>query len=169
MLDVGTGNGAFAFKLCKKRFNADLKGIDYSEASIKLATAIRDYLAGESESDSELQQSYREIQLEFQNAFDLVDEGLYDVIHDKGTFDVVYMHPELSNAEYAKAMRFRMNPTNSDAVFVITSCNLTGDELDEIFVGPSLFKKLTEIKGYRSFTYGGVTGQVVSTNVYQIS
>ena len=74
---------------------------------------------------------------------------MYDVIHDKGTFDVVYMHPDLSNADYAKAMRFRMNQANPDAVFVITSCNLTGEELDGIFVGPGLFKKLTEIKGYR--------------------
>ena len=40
VLDVGTGNGALLFKLCKKKFNADLKGIDYSEASIKLATSI---------------------------------------------------------------------------------------------------------------------------------
>ena len=28
---------------------------------------------------------------------DLVEEKKYDVIHDKGTFDVIYMHPELDN------------------------------------------------------------------------
>ena len=75
------------------------------------------------------------------------------------------MHPELSNADYAKAMRYRLAKKDS-AIFIITSCNLTSSELDAIFVGPGLFKKLTEIKGYRQFTYGGVTGQVVSTNVY---
>ncbi len=74
---------------------------------------------------------------------------MYDVIHDKGTFDVVYMNPDLSNDDYAKAMRFRLNQDNPNAVFVITSCNLTGSELDDIFVGPGLFKKLIEIKGYR--------------------
>ena len=77
------------------------------------------------------------------------------------------MHPELSNSEYAKAIRFRLNSSNPYSVFIITSCNLTSDELDQIFIGPDLFKKVTEIKGYRQFTYGGVTGQVVSTNVYQ--
>ena len=40
VLDVGTGNGAFLFKLSKKGFKATLKGIDYSDASIKLASAI---------------------------------------------------------------------------------------------------------------------------------
>jgi hypothetical protein len=38
--------------------------------------------------------------------------------------------------------------------------------MDKIFVWEQLFKKVDEIKGYKSFTYGGVTGQVVSTNVY---
>ena len=36
VLDVGTGNGAFLFKLAKKGFK-HLKGIDYSENSIKFA------------------------------------------------------------------------------------------------------------------------------------
>ena len=40
--------------------------------------------------------------------------------------------------------------------------------MDSIFAAPGLFNKLCEIKGYRSFTFGGVTGQVVSTNVYHI-
>ena len=41
--------------------------------------------------------------------------------------------------------------------------------MDDIFVGDGLFTKKEEIKGYKNFTYGGVTGQVVSTNVYIIN
>ena len=41
ILDVGTGNGAFLFKLAKRGFNR-LKGIDYSEFSIKLAKTIQE-------------------------------------------------------------------------------------------------------------------------------
>ncbi len=41
MLDVGTGNGAFLFKLAKVGFK-NLKGIDYSEYSIKLAKYIQE-------------------------------------------------------------------------------------------------------------------------------
>lgn len=94
--------------------------------------------------------------------------GKFDIIHDKGTFDVVFMNKDLSNTDYAKAIHHRLSKTNPNAVFILTSCNLTSDEMDEIFAGEGLFRKLTEIKGYRQFTYGGVTGQVVSTNVYQI-
>lgn len=39
VLDVGTGNGAFLFKLAKKGYK-NLKGIDYSDYSIKLSQKI---------------------------------------------------------------------------------------------------------------------------------
>ena len=71
----------------------------------------------DNEEDPQLQIAYKSIKFEFQNAFDLVEDSCYDAIHDKGTFDVVYMHPELSNQDYAKAMRHRLNATNPDAVF----------------------------------------------------
>jgi len=79
----------------------------------------------------------------------MVDEGLFDIIHDKGTFDVVYMNKDLSNSEYARAMHHRLSKKNPDAVFILTSCNLTSGEMDEIFAVEGLFKKLCEIKGYR--------------------
>ena len=75
------------------------------------------------------------------------------------------MNNELSNEEYAKAIRHRLNSANPDAVFILTSCNLTSEEMDSIFVGP--FKRAGSITGYRQFTFGGVTGQVVSTNIYK--
>ena len=106
------------------------------------------------------------VEFEFQNAYDHVDSGVFDVIHDKGTFDVIYMNKDLSNEDYARAIHFRLSRENPNAVFILTSCNLTSTEMDGIFAAPGLFKKLQEIKGYRQFTFGGVTGQVVSTNVY---
>jgi 2-polyprenyl-3-methyl-5-hydroxy-6-metoxy-1,4-benzoquinol methylase len=39
VLDVGTGNGALLFKLAKKGYT-NLKGIDYSEYSIRLVKKI---------------------------------------------------------------------------------------------------------------------------------
>ncbi len=41
VLDLGTGNGAFLFKLAKKGLRK-LKGIDYSDFSIKLAKTIQE-------------------------------------------------------------------------------------------------------------------------------
>ena len=149
LLDVGTGNGALLFKLAKKGFKGQLLGIDYSDFSIKLANRIKqdfDHEAAE------------RITFRFENAFDLIDKGCFDIIHDKGTFDVVYMNKELDNREYAKAMHFRLSKDNPKAIFILTSCNLTSTEMDAIFTGEGLFKKLCEVKGYRSFTFGGVTG-----------
>ena len=103
------------------------------------------------------------MQFEFQNAFDKVEQEQYDVIHDKGTFDVVFMNKDLDNIAYAEAIRHRLKKSG---IFIITSCNCTSAELDVIFEGPGLFMKKEEIKGYKSFTFGGITGQVVSTNVY---
>jgi ABC-type amino acid transport substrate-binding protein len=124
-------------------------GIDYSDFSIKLASRIKQDLDVE---------SAERITFRFENAFDLIDEGRFDIIHDKGTFDVVYMNKELENHEYAKAIHFRLSKNNPQAVFILTSCNLTSSEMDTIFAAEGLFKKLCEIKGYRSFTFGGVTG-----------
>ena len=49
------------------------------------------------------------------------------------------MNKELDNRAYARAMRHRLNTNNANAVFILTSCNLTTDEMDDIFVGPDLF------------------------------
>ena len=82
----------------------------------------------------------------------MIEEGAFDVIHDKGTFDVVFMNEELDNKAYAKAIRFRLKPS-SESIFIITSCNCTSNELDEIFLkdaeGKVLFEKVEEIKGYK--------------------
>ena len=118
-------------------------GIDYSEGSIALCKRVQEYKVEQGVANCE------GIEFRFENAFDLLDEGKFDVIHDKGTFDVVLMNHDLSNEEYAKAMYHRLSKTNEKAVFVLTSCNLTSKEMDAIFTGEGLFKKLQEIKGYR--------------------
>ena len=98
-----------------------------------------------------------------------MDENVYDVIHDKGTFDVVFMNEELDNKGYARAINHRLK--KETGIFILTSCNCTSSELDEIFMkdsdGRILFEKIEEIKGYKQFKYGGVVGQVVSTNAYK--
>ena len=56
------------------------------------------------------------------------EEAMYDIIHDKGTFDVVYMNKNLPNQAYVEAIRHRINASNSNAVFILTSGNLTSQE-----------------------------------------
>lgn len=77
------------------------------------------------------------------------------------------MNQELSNEDYARAIHHRISSVNPNAIFIITSCNCTSMELDQIFCEQGLFERKFEIRGYRQFTFGGVTGQNVSTNVYR--
>ena len=144
VLDVGTGNGAFLFKLAKKGFRR-LKGIDYSDYSIKLAKTIQEVANAENDG------AFSKIEFLFQDAFALIDENAYDVIHDKGTFDVVFMNEELDNKAYARAINHRLK--KETGIFIITSCNCTSSELDEIFLrdsdGRQLFTLVEEIKGYK--------------------
>ena len=60
------------------------------------------------EGEEELSALYKEIKFVQQDIFNLVDENVYELVHDKGTFDVVVMNEELSNEEYVKAVAFRM-------------------------------------------------------------
>ncbi len=89
-----------------------------------------------------------------------MDENAYDVIHDKGTFDVVFMNEDLDNKAYARAINHRLKKEHG--IFIITSCNCTSSELDEIFLkdsdGRQLFSLIEEIKGYKQFKFGGVVG-----------
>ena len=76
-----------------------------------------------------------------QDAFEHMEEGMYDLIYDKGTFDVVYLNPELSNEAYARAIHFRLSSTNPNAALIITSGNCTSEELDTFFCQENLFVK----------------------------
>ena len=64
-----------------------------------------------------------------------MDENAYDVIHDKGTFDVVFMNEDLDNKAYARGINHRLKKEHG--IFIITSCNCTSSELDEIFLKDS--------------------------------
>ena len=95
MLDVGTGNGALLFKLVKRQVPTwlNLVGMDYSDNSISLAKKVQQKYIENTE-ETEKKKQFESIQLKQEDAFQLVDEGKYDIIHDKGTFDVIYMNQE---------------------------------------------------------------------------
>lgn len=88
----------------------NLTGVDYSEKSVELSQKITDKRYGESNI----------IKLKQGDAFQEDDQGVYDVIHDKGTFDVIYMMQEDNNHDYVKAMHYRMKLIESSRL-IITS------------------------------------------------
>lgn len=74
------------------------------------------------------------------------------------------MDPDIDKQKYAKAIKYRLK---EGGVYIVTSCNCTSHELDEIFTKDGIFKKKIEIRGYPQFTFGNVTGQDVTMNVYE--
>ena len=96
-----------------------------------------------------MREDYAKIQFEVQDAFQLIEAGEYDIVNDKGAFDVVFLNHELSNSDYVRSMHHKVNKDNPNAVFIITSCNCTAAELEIIFCSEGLFEKECEISGIR--------------------
>lgn len=62
----------------------------------------------------------------------------FDVVTDKGTFDVIYLNSDIPNVKYAEGVhRFLKNQESSR--LLITSCNCTKIELNAVFEGSGLF------------------------------
>ena len=135
-----------------------LKGVDYSADSIRFASFVRDSLSAQEDLEEQVRADYAKIQFEEQDAYKLQDEGVYDVIYDKGTFDVTYLNHEIDNKAYARAIHHRMSKTNPHAVFIITSGNCVQEELNTIFCSEGLFELKKALPESRKFTFGGVTG-----------
>lgn len=99
----------------------------------------------------------------------------FDVVHDKGTFDAISLCAETDEHgnRIGDGYPARIVPLiKVGGLFVITSCNWTEAELVEWFVrrsqgqgGPTL--ELVGRVRYRSFSYGGSTGQKVTTVCFE--
>lgn len=137
-------------------------GIDYSAASVSLATR----LAAES--------GYGEDEVGFKEWDILADggwrEGEFDVVLDKGTFDAVSLNAE-TDAEgrrmcegYAGKV---VGMVKKGGRFLVTSCNWTEEELRGWFEGKggAEGERGFEWEGkveYPRFRFGGKMGQSVS-------
>lgn len=93
--------------------------------------------------------------------------GQFDIIHDKGTFDVFFMRGIPSVYVDSICRHF----VKDKSIICVTSCNATEAELVECFTSstPNRSFRLDSISklSHRSFSFGGVTGQVVSTVAFR--
>jgi hypothetical protein len=102
------------------------------------------------------------------------DSGSWDVVLDKGTFDAV----SLSGASDAQGRRVSegyrdrvLQLLRSGGMFLVTSCNWTEAELRQWFEESgqdSTSSRLVHAGRveYRSFSFGGVKGQTISTSAF---
>ncbi|KYN98454.1 methyltransferase, putative [Plasmodium reichenowi] len=158
ILDIGCGNGLFLYKLYEKGF-MNLYGFDFSSTAIELAKTIFE--------NSPIYVEVMDICLidkEIQNS--KLNKN-YNLINDKGTFDVFFMNNKTN--EYFKQISYFLQ---ANTFFCITSCNACKDELLQIineFNKNNLKIELVLIDEifYETITYAGIKGQLITTLIFK--
>lgn len=79
-------------------------------------------------------------------------------MHDKGTFDAVWLNPNMDLAEFERIVGHLVR--KPDGVFVVTSCNTTREELISTF---SRYFYVHRVLPHREFRFGGRAGASVTT------
>lgn len=169
ILDIGSGNGAFLFKLLKFNFT-NLHGMDYSENSVQLAQKIILHKLQEGETQYNHVQFYQE-DLKNPQKHSANEADKYELIHDKGTFDAYMLNKSNSNVQYCNYIYYNLK---NNGKFIITSCNHLKADLIRLFIDDNNLSKdkfqfsLTGEIPHKSFSFGGQTGQTVTTVIFTI-
>ncbi|KAF7312420.1 Protein-lysine N-methyltransferase EFM4 [Mycena indigotica] len=158
-LEVGSGNGTLLFALAEAGYDPhSLFGIDYSPGAVQLARAI----ATES--------NYQDITF---SECDFLSQDPpqteWDLILDKGTFDAIALAEKDADggspvAKYPPRVARLLKP---GAMFLITSCNFTEDELKTAFQAAGLVYH-SRIQ-HRTITFGGKSGSQCSSVAFSKS
>ncbi|KAI4240483.1 MAG: hypothetical protein LQ352_007625 [Teloschistes flavicans] len=173
-LDLGTGNGEFLFLLRSEGgFTGPMLGVDYSPASVELASRIAGQKGYSAEGKAGVR--FKEWDIISGNWADN-REGGFDVVLDKGTFDAVSLNAETDGEgrRVCEGYRTKVLPmVKVGGRFLVTSCNWTEDELKGWFEcseqkggggdedGEGRFEWQGRVQ-YPRFKFGGVEGQSVS-------
>ena len=170
VLDLGCGNGHFTLKLMEAGCT-HVSALDYSEKAVELARK----LTGLTDNDRIFQADILNPQISLPE----LCHNHFDLIVDKGTFDAISLNPDIcasvtekfSKTEiiadsFKKTLRRLLRFGGcTDALFIITSCNWTRQELEQIFAPE--FLAIGEIE-HTKFMFGGKSGQDVSTVIFKI-
>jgi SAM-dependent methyltransferase len=153
VIDIGCGNGNFLLQLAAKGFT-DLHGFDYSSYSVEFAKINS---AGV---------NINLFQSDIRHPKHCVAGA--ELFCDKGTFDALCLargtdgRPE--NVLQAYCQLFNTMGAR-ECTFILTSCNWTRRELEHYFLSLN-FIVVDEI-GHPAFSFGGKTGQTVTTLVFK--
>ncbi|OAA58798.1 hypothetical protein ISF_06581 [Cordyceps fumosorosea ARSEF 2679] len=171
IVDLGCGNGSILFALRARGWLGPLAGVDYSAHSIRLASQIA---AAASTQEPPSSFAIRFVECDLLHGPPLSSllpaPNTFDVVLDKGTFDAISLSDATDDRDRraCEGYRARVLPLLPvGGLFLITSCNWTEDELRGWFVGGegvdgAVFEEAGRVK-YRSFSFGGVSGQTIST------
>ena len=168
------------FALRDEGWRCEMVGLDYSQASVRLARQIQDARRREAQSEHDEHGQDHDDDIRFLQCDVLesdVDGALVDafnIVLDKGTFDAVSLSNEAVDERgrrgcevYAERIARLMKP---DAFLVVVSCNWTEDELVSWFTGYGAREAGLKVHGkahFPSFEFGGQKGQTVSCVCFQ--
>ncbi|KAG5968600.1 hypothetical protein E4U57_005129 [Claviceps arundinis] len=188
-LDLGCGNGSMLFTLRENGWSGQALGVDYSPQSVQLARQVCVAKAEDvAQSGGEVLPPVRFAEWDIMNgsyetvrAHEIGSESenheVWDIVLDKGTFDAVSLSEERteSGRRLCEVYPERVLPLlRKGGLFLITSCNWTEDELTKWFAVGSRdgedgasreegrFVPAGRVQ-YRTFSFGGVKGQTIST------
>ncbi|XP_055606196.1 EEF1A lysine methyltransferase 2 [Uranotaenia lowii] len=153
IIDLGCGNGMMLVELAREGYN-NLTGVDYSPKAIQLAETICQ--------DQKLKISYRAVDL--LNPQDVALLGQFKLVHDKGTYDAISLHPDDPKSKRAAYIDGVSTLLRDDGLFVITSCNWTQNELISSFTEGF---ELDSVIPTPTFKFGGTVGNVVTSVVFR--
>lgn len=156
IIDLGCGNGMMLIELAREGYT-NLTGMDYSPRAIELAQSIA--------RDQDIRIDYRVGDL-LSDTF-AVEFGQFGVVHDKGTYDAISLHPVDSRGKrqkYIENVHRLLADGDANAVLIVTSCNWTESELCASFAGR--FERVAAIPA-PSFMFGGKVGSVVTSLVFR--
>lgn len=162
IIDIGCGNASFLLKLSEMGYK-NLYGMDYSIKSIELAQEILN--------DKKIQNSIILYQEDIKTENESLQHIGFELIHDKGTFDAFMSSKENKFETYLNyinklRLNYNIHSNNLMTYFILTSCNFSFSELQVMFTQEYSCLKIIESIPHQSFSYGGSTGQVVTTIVF---
>lgn len=157
ILDIGCGNGHLLLELYDHGFR-NLHGVDYSQPCIDLAVAIA-------------RQQKKQIKywccdiLKDNNK--TIQQFMYDLVLDKGTFDAIALMPTSDDGEphpHQKYGQIVANMLQPNGMLLISSVNWTEQELIELLAHHFAFHSRIQ---YPTFRFGVKTGQTVTTVAFR--
>lgn len=135
----------------------NLMGIDYSSNAIELSKSIA--------ADQDLDIEYAVLDLlSNANILETLGERQFDIVHDKGTYDAVSLHPSDPGSKREAYIQNVHKLITDGGLFILTSCNWTEDELCTSLAGRFIKYKIIPTP---TFQFGGKTGSVITQIVFK--
>lgn len=135
----------------------NLTGIDYSANAITLAKQIA--------ADQNMNIAYEVLDLLDSN--EIVQKfgtKTFDIVHDKGTYDAISLHPDNPAEKRAQYIANLFKLTSNNGLLILSSCNWTEAELCASLTGKfQLYKTIPT----PTFKFGGSVGSVVTQIVFK--